>query len=143
VRLRVAVLVCVILPSLSGCGGIGGPSHAGQPTIQGRSMSLMLADIDQIRAFVYGSGDLNAASTAATDLVSWSGRMAELFPPGESSADYLDMSADRVRDAPAAMTRTAESLLMAVRTGDRVAIGAKLTETERDGCGACHLSGLH
>jgi hypothetical protein len=106
-------------------------------------MSLMLADIDQIRAFVYGTNDLNAASTAATDLLSWSGRMAELFPPGESSADYVDMSPDRVRYAPVVMTRTAESLLIAVRTGNRAAIGAKLTETERDGCGACHLSGLH
>jgi hypothetical protein len=143
VRLLLAVLACMILPSLGGCGGIGGPSHVGQPTTQGRSMSLMLADIDQIRAFVYGSGDLNAASTAATDLVSWSGRMAELFPPGESSADYVDMSPDRVGGAAAVMTRTAESLLMAVRTGNRVAIGAKLTETERDGCGTCHRSGLH
>jgi hypothetical protein len=103
----------------------------------------LLADVNQVRAFVYGSGDLNAASTAATDLLSWSGRMAELFPPGESSADYVDMSPDRVGYAPVVMTRAAESLLLAVRTGNRAAIGAKLTETERDGCGACHLSGLH
>ncbi len=142
-RLRVAVAVCAILLSLGGCGGIDGQSHAGQPTIQGRSMSLMLADVTQIRAFAYGSGDLNTASTAATDLVSWSGRMGELFPPGEGSADYVDMSPDRVRDAPVVMTRTAQSLLIAVRSGNRAAIGAKLTETERVGCGACHLSGLH
>ena len=140
-RLRAAPLVIAVLLVLGGCGRIGRPPHAGQPTVQGESMMRMLADIQQISAFVYGTGDQSGADAAAADLVSWSGRMAELFPPGESSADYVDMSPERVRGAPAAMIRTAQLLQTAVRTGKRPAIGDQLARTERDGCGVCHLSG--
>jgi hypothetical protein len=104
-------------------------------------MQLMLADIDQIRAFVYGGGTQADADKAAASLVSWSQRMAELFPPGQASTDYVDMSAERVRGAPEAMKRTADALLAAVRTGNRSQIGDRLAQTEHDGCGFCHLSG--
>ncbi len=103
-------------------------------------MALMLADIDRIRAYVYGSGSRSDADEAAVDLVSWSRRMAELFPPGQASTEYVDMSPARVRGAPEAMTRSAERLLAAVRTGKPPAIGDQLARTERDGCGFCHLS---
>jgi hypothetical protein len=104
-------------------------------------MQLMLADIEQIRSFVYGSSTQADANKAAIDLVSWSQRMAVLFPPGQTSQDYVDMSPERVRGAPAAMARTADLLLTAVRTGQRPAVGDQLAQTERDGCGVCHLSG--
>jgi hypothetical protein len=106
-------------------------------------MQYMLADVQQIRSFVYGSGTQREADDAATDLVSWSKRMAELFPPGQASTDYVDMSPERVRGAPAAMTRSAEQLLTMVRTGRRPAIGDQLAQTEREGCGHCHLSATH
>jgi hypothetical protein len=106
-------------------------------------MQLMLADIDQLRGFVYGNGTQAEAENAANDLVSWSNRMGELFPPGQASVDYVDMSSERARNAPAAMSRTAGSLLRTVRTGNRSAIGDQLALTERDGCGYCHLSGSH
>jgi hypothetical protein len=142
-RARAALLIFAVLPLLGGCGGIGQPSHADQPTIQGEAMQHMLADIDRIRAFVYGSGDQSEAAAAAADLVSWSTRMAELFPPGQASAEYVDMSPERVRDAPAAMSRTAGLLQTAVRTGNRPVIGDRLAQTERDGCGVCHRSETH
>ena len=138
VRMRIALLICGGLPSLGSCAG---SPHQGQPTIQGQSMQYMLADVDQIRAFVYGSGTQAEAEKAAADLVSWSQRMAELFPPGQAAADYVDMSPERVRGAPAAMSRSSEMLLTAVRTGGRLAIGDQLAQTEREGCGYCHLSG--
>ena len=138
--IRVAVIVCAAVLFIGSCGGVGSPSHVGQPTIQGQSMQLMLADINQLRGFVYGSGTQSEAESAANDLVSWSDRMAELFPPGQSSVDYVDMSSERARNAPAAMARTARLLLTAVRTGRRSAIGDQLRLTERDGCGFCHLS---
>jgi hypothetical protein len=101
----------------------------------------MLADIDQIRAFVYGGSSQPDAIERAVDLVSWSQRMSELFPIGQASNDYVDMSLHRVRGAAEAMTRNAELLLSAVRTGRRPEIGDQLVRTEKDGCGSCHLSG--
>jgi hypothetical protein len=105
-------------------------------------MAAMLAAVDQIRGYVYGSGTQSDAEQAAVDLLSWSQRMAELFPPGQASTDYVDMSPARVKGAPAAMEQSARSLLSAVRTGKRPAIGDQLAQTERDGCGFCHLSGF-
>lgn len=103
----------------------------------------MLKDVEQIRGFVYGGGTQGDADTAATDLVSWSRRMADLFPPGQSTQDYVDMSPERVSNAPVAMTRTAEALLTAVRTGNRQKVGDQITRTEQAGCGVCHLSTTH
>jgi hypothetical protein len=80
-------------------------------------MQYMLADVDQVRAFVYGSSIQVDAEKVAIALLSWSRRMAELFPPGQASTDYADMSVERVRGAPEAMSRSAEILLTTVRTG--------------------------
>ncbi len=139
-RYRDILSICAGLALLAGCGQIGGPAHVGQPTEQAQSMEHMLADINQIRAFTYGSGDLPTAQAAADDLVAWSNRMAELFPPGQASVEYVDMSPERAKAAPAAMSGTAIPLQTAVRTGDRGAITLRLAQTERDGCGFCHRS---
>ena len=138
VLIRIALLICGALPSLDSCAGT---PHQGQPTVQGQAMQYMLADVDQIRAFVYGSSTQVDAEKAAIDLLSWSRRMAELFPPGQASTDYVDMTPERVRGAPVAMSRSAEMLLTTVRAGGRPAIGEQLAQTEREGCGYCHLSG--
>jgi hypothetical protein len=136
---RFALLACVALPLLASCNPP--PPHAGQPTLQGQSMQQMLADIHEVRAFVYGGSSQDNAEKAANDLTAWSKRLTELFPPGQATTDYVDMSPARLAAAPAAMTRSAQQLLAAVRTGNRQAIGDQLGHTEREGCGACHLSG--
>ncbi len=103
-------------------------------------MQHMLADINQIRAFAYGSSDQATAQPAADDLVGWSGQLAALFPPGQASVDYVDMSPERVKGAPEAMTRTTMALQQAVESGDRNLVGKRLAQTEQDGCGFCHRS---
>jgi hypothetical protein len=97
------------MPLLGSCAGMNRPPHAGQPTVQGESMQHMLADVNVVRAYVYGGSSQTDAVQAATDLVAWSQRMAELFPPGQASQDYVDMSPQRAGNAPAAMQRTASS----------------------------------
>ncbi len=136
-RIRATLFVCAAPLLVASCTQTSSP-NAGQLTEQGKSMEAMLADINQIRAFTYGSGDQRTAETAASDLVAWSNRMAELFPPGQASQDYVDMSPERVRNAPIAMQNTAKLLLAAVHSGNRAAAGERLAQTEQDGCGACH-----
>ena len=138
---RIDLLVCFVLPLIGSCAPTA--PHAGQPTVQGQSMEHMLSDVLAIRTFVYGSGNQSDAEKSAADLVSWSQRITELFPPGQASTDYVDMRPERVANASAAMTRNAQLLLTAVQSGDRQAIGTQLSRTEHDGCGACHLSGSH
>lgn len=137
--IRSTLLACAALPLLASCNPA--PPHAGQPTQQGQSMQRMLADVQVIRAYVYGSGAQSDAESAANDLTAWAQRLPELFPPGKASREYVDMSPARATAAPATLSRTSQQLLLATRTGDRQSIGDQLGRTEREGCGACHLSG--
>jgi hypothetical protein len=140
VKTRVVIPIFAAVLLLGDCTEVPPRSVVPKPTPQAQSMQRMMADINQMRAYVYGSGTRSEAESAASELVSWSGRMRALFPPGESSAEYVDMSPERARAAPAAMERTATQLLSAVRMDDRAIIGDRLATTERYGCGACHLS---
>jgi Cytochrome C' len=141
VRIRATLPILAALLLLDGCGAVGTTPEARAPTPQGVAMQHMLADIDQIRGFLYGSGSQGDATHAATDLVSWAKQMPVLFPPELASQQYVDMSPERARAATAAMNTNAQLLLAAVQTGDHAAIGDRLAQTERNGCGACHLSG--
>jgi hypothetical protein len=137
VTTRLTMPISAALIVLLGC-TTNQPRQAGQQTEQALAMRLMLADVDQVRAYAYGAGDRQGAETAANDLVQWSKRIGELFPPGQASVDYVDMSPERVSGAPAALQGQTGRLLAAVKTGDRASIGAALAQTERDGCGYCH-----
>jgi len=119
-----------------------GQQQIPQPTVQGESMQRMANDMNAIRAFVYG-GNRADARAAAVDLVGWSKRMPDLFPPSEANNDYVDMSATRVRGAYVTMTREAEKLAAIVSAGSPTAVGDQLVAAERNGCGACHRSATH
>jgi hypothetical protein len=123
---------------LANCGGEA--PHAGQPTPQAESMQRMRADIDTIRAFAAGSSAQSNAQGAASDLVAWSGKIGDLFPPSEAPQQYVDMTREMAAGAPAAMASVSAPLLAAVKTGNRQATGVQLARTEHDGCGYCHLS---
>lgn len=139
-RLRVTFPILATLLVLANCGETESPSQAPQPTPQAQAMRHMLADVDRIRAFLYGSGNQAGAASAASDLVAWARQMPTLFPPELASRQYVDMSPERAKAATAAINREAGLLLAAVQTGDHAAIGDRLAETERNGCGACHLN---
>ena len=130
-----------MLAFLAGCAESRPDPSVGAPTPQAQAMRRMLTDVNQLRGWVYGSGDQAAASAAANDLLVWSQRLPDLFPPGQASKDYLDMSAARAVAAPAAMTGAARTLVAAVSAGDRAVAGVELARTERSGCGACHAVG--
>ena len=137
-KMRIEYLALAVPLLLGGCAA---PEATPRATAQGESMQRMAADVNLIRAFVYGGSRADARG-AATDLVAWSKRIPELFPPGASN-EYVDMSPTRVRNANVAMVREAEKLLLAVRTASIPAVGDQLVAAEHNGCGACHLSATH
>lgn len=126
---------------LAGCADTANTPELGAPTPQAQAMQHMLADINQIRGYVYGSSNRSEATAAAADLQSWAARLEPLFPPAKASQAYVDMSLERARLAPAAMTAAAQTLAAAVRSGSLVSVAGALEASERDGCGACHLTG--
>ncbi len=141
-EIRKIFVVCAALLLLGACMANPTPNVI-QPTPQAEAMQRMLAAVLEIRSYVYGSGTRDDANRSATDLLAWSQRIAVLFPPGQASTEYVDMSPGRVRGASEAMQRTAQVLLTTVRSGTRTAIASQLSITEREGCGFCHLSWSH
>ncbi len=132
------IAVGAVFMVLTGCADTATAPHAGQLTPQGQSMERMFANIQQIQGFVYGSRPRSDAIAAANELVSWSARLPTLFPPDQTPALYVDMTADAASKAPVAMQREAQLLLAAAEKGSPPEVGAQLARTEREGCGACH-----
>ncbi len=139
-RLRATLPILASLALLAGCGETGPATP--QPTPQAVAMRHMLADINQIRAYLYGSASQAQASGAASDLASWAKQVPALFPPELASQEYVDMSPERARAANAAMNTNAALLLASVQSGNQAAIADQLAATEKNGCGTCHLSGI-
>jgi len=135
--LRFLGVLGIVLLAVTGCAPRT-PPNAGQPTIQGQSMQRMLANIETVRAYVRRNATKQEAERAADELISWSARMGELFPPAVAPQQYVDMTPEMARDAPRAMTSHATALSLAVRTAPIPAVSEQLERTERDGCGFCH-----
>ncbi len=127
-----------LLLALYGCGAPA--PNAGKPTPQAESMQRMLADVHTLRDYVKGTVARTAAEEAAANLVSWSDRITDLFPP-ETAAQYVDMTPDISRRAPPIMRETARAVAKAVSAGNRADAGTQLVRAERDGCGICHRRG--
>jgi hypothetical protein len=113
-------------------------TRVGPPTPQAQSMDRALADVNRIRAYVYGGGAREDTAAAATDLEAWARDLPAVFPPG-TAAKYVDMSTPQAAQASQAMARTTRDLSAAGASGDRAAVGEALGQVERQGCGACHL----
>jgi cytochrome c556 len=137
VRMRTLVGAALLL-ALYGCGTPA--PNAGKPTSQAESMQSMLTDVHTLRDYAKGTGTRAEAEAAAANLVSWSDRMADLFPP-ETAAQYVDMTPDISRRAPPIMRETALAVAASVRAGNRADTGTRLARAERDGCGICHSHG--
>jgi hypothetical protein len=135
--MRGLILTGATLLSLASCATPPAPS-AGQKTIQGQSMARMLVTVDTIRAYTRGQATAAQANQAATELVSWSDRIGELFPPDKAPTLYVDMTPEMARGAPVAMHNTTSNLLAAVQSGSVPATTTALDRTEQDGCGFCH-----
>jgi hypothetical protein len=129
----------VLMLSLVGCGGTPAP-NAGKPTLQAQSMQQMFADVKVLREYVQGVGTQSSAEASAQELVSWSDRLEAIFP-GETAAQYVDLTPDMSRRASPVMRETSGGVAAAVRMGNRQEAGAQLARLERDGCGICHQNG--
>lgn len=134
---HVMVIGCVALLGLAACAQTA-TTTPGEPTPQAVSMKRALANVARIRAYIYGASPQGDAVAAAAELDGFARGLPALFPPGQASNEYVDMSSARVRAAPQAMARTVQGLSAAVATGERARVAEALEDVERDGCGACH-----
>ena len=109
-----------------------------QPTPQGQSMQRMLTDIATLRNYVARTAPKPEAEAAASDLATWTTRLADLFPPERVPSLYADMTADMARQAPQALSQQVAALRLALSARDQSGVAPALDRVERDGCGFCH-----
>lgn len=118
------------------------PPNAGRPTEQGQSMARMLANVDTIRAYTTGSANQSDAEAAATELVAWSGRLPELFPPAVTKS-YVDLTPAMVQSGSQTIRRWGEQLQATIASGNQAAAHQALAALDVDGCGTCHRHSYH
>jgi cytochrome c556 len=104
-------------------------------------------DLKAVQDYVKGEGDQATAVAKLNDLLAINGKIVTLFPPGTSMTDFPGKTGakpaiwtewDKFKTLPDGLKTEEEKLLTAVKSGDKTAIGAQLSATGKNGCGACH-----
>jgi cytochrome c556 len=104
-------------------------------------------DLGSVKAYLEGKADLAQAEASATNLAQSTNKIAEVFPPGtggtSTDGKYATKPAiwsdwNKFLDAQKAAFAKAESLLVAVKGGDKAAIETAFGDLGKNGCGACH-----
>jgi cytochrome c556 len=110
-------------------------------------MKAQGADLKPIQAFAKGEGDQSTALAAATDLLSKSDQIPDLFPAGTSTTDFpgktnakpdIWQNWDKFKGYATAMHGEEVKLVDAIKSGDHKAVGDQIGAVGKAGCGPCH-----
>jgi cytochrome c556 len=104
-------------------------------------------DIGSVKAYIDGKGDLTQAEAGAANLTQSTKKIPDMFPPGTGGTDtegkYATKPAiwsdwNKFLDAQKNAATKADTLLTAVKSGDKAAIQTAFGDLGKNGCGACH-----
>jgi cytochrome c556 len=104
-------------------------------------------DMEAIKAFVDGKGELARAQEAGADLAKDIGKIPALFPAGTGMDKMPEKSwakpvvwsePDKFAAAVKNAQGKADALAAALKGGDKAAITAAFGDMGKNGCGACH-----
>lgn len=107
------------------------------------------ADLQNVKAYIDGKGDLAKAKTAAVNLTETTKKIPGVFPPGTGgpnpTGDYVAKPViwtdwNKFLDAQKTASTKADALLVAVNGGDKPAIEAAFGDLGKNGCGGCHTT---
>ena len=110
-------------------------------------MKEQSADLQNIKAYIDGKGDLDKAKKAAADLTQTTARIPDLFPPGTGgpnpTGDYVAKPViwadwNKFLDAQRAAALKANALVVALNGTDKAAVEAAFGDLGKNGCGGCH-----
>src|ERR1700751_4414594 len=106
-------------------------------------------DMQSIKAFLDGKGDLAQAKEGAVNLTKTTNKIPALFPPGTGgpnpAGDYVAKPViwrdwDKFIAAQKTAVTKADALVVAVNSGDKAAIEVAYGDLGKNGCGNCHTS---
>jgi cytochrome c556 len=104
-------------------------------------------DIGSVKAYIDGKGDLTQAEAGAANLTQSTKKIPDMFPPGTGGTDtegkYTTKPAiwsdwNKFLEAQKIAAAKADTLLVAVKSGDKAAIQTAFGDLGKNGCGACH-----
>ena len=113
------------------------------------TMKEQSADLQNIKAYIDGKGDLEKAKTAAADLTQTTAKIPDLFPQGTGgpnpTGDYVAKPViwtdwDKFIQAQRTAALKANALVVALNGGDKAAIEAAFADLGKNGCGGCHTT---
>ena len=111
------------------------------------TMKEQSADLQNIKAYIDGKGDLDKAKKAAADLTQTTAKIPDLFPPGTGgpnpTGDYVAKPViwadwNKFLDAQRAAALKANALVVALNGTDKAAVEAAFGDLGKNGCGGCH-----
>jgi cytochrome c556 len=106
-------------------------------------------DMQNVKAFLDGKGDLAQAKESAVNLTHTTTKIPALFPPGTGgpnpTGDYVAKPViwsdwDKFIAAQKAAATKADALVVAVNSGDKAAVEAAYGDLGKNGCGNCHTT---
>jgi cytochrome c556 len=113
------------------------------------TMKEQSADLQNVKAYIDGKGDLDKAKTAAANLTQTTAKIPDLFPPGTGgpnpNGDYVAKPViwtdwNKFIDAQKTAATKANALLVALNGGDKPVIEAAFGDLGKNGCGGCHTT---
>jgi cytochrome c556 len=130
-------------------GAPGGTAQDKAATIKQRQalMKEQAEDLKAIQNYVTGGTSHDAAISKADELLTLPPKIAGLFPPGTSIAEFpgtthakpeIWQQWDRFKDVPVALRQAELQLADAVKAGRKQQVLDELDNVGRSGCGACH-----
>jgi cytochrome c556 len=148
--MKTRILGAALAVAIAGAGGFAFAQDK-EAVIKNRqaAMKEQSADLQNVKAYIDGKGDLAKAKTAATNLTQTTRKIPDLFPPGTGGpspgGDYVAKPAiwadwSKFLDAQKTAAAKADALLVAVNGGDKTAIETAFADLGKNGCGGCHTT---
>ena len=106
-------------------------------------------DLQNIKAYLEGKGDLTLAKDSAANLTQTTKKIPDLFPPGTGgpnpTGDYVAKPViwsdwTKFLDAQKTAVAKVDTLVVAINGGDKPAIEAAFADLGKNGCGGCHTT---
>ena len=113
------------------------------------AMKEQSADLQNIKAYIEGKGDLAKAKTSAINLTQTTAKIPDLFPPGTGgpnpTGDYVAKPViwsdwNKFLEAQRTTALKVNALVIALNGSDKAAIEAAFGDLGKNGCGACHTT---
>jgi len=145
-RVRIGLVAFIVASSA------GAAPAQDVPAVIKQRQALMKAQAEGLKVIQnYVNGDTNRGTALAkvNELLSLPPKIADLFPPGTSIAEFPQATHakpeiwqqwDRFKDVPGALQRAERRLADAIGGGSKQDVLDQLDAVGRNGCGACHTS---